>query len=543
MKIWDHYRATDMLALAPWVWVQFESAEAPGPFPFLGGLAPEVAVALHEAHQHLLSVVETVISDVFAKRAPVDDPRRRRMLEDAYAELVASRPQLHQHIQCGRGADGAFQWAFARDAGRSATVTSAGLRIFNSVARQAIPLPLDRGAGPVVAKLIGLLDGSQPVGALRTVVASSREHERLLTKFLELLHQYQCLTATPSHRVRARWFEVVQDREIVHLGHAALLYRQQAQCLLFDPWLLPWFAEMPMPSLWGQVLPRPAAVFLTHDHDDHVEPRSLLSLPKDIPIVVPSRRNRTHYYYDYQALLRDLGFTQVVELAHGEQWHFDGGAVVSVPFYGEDPCDIEMPRNCYLITDRGQNILVHADSGPTNAGRSALTEGVIRRLVEQYGPIGTVLASQQQLKEIRTYAAHAALAHPGTWLDVGENGFLTNAYLAELCAAAQAKLFVSYATGGADWYPDHLSFTFSARNPARTALLTAQWESPTTLAEQLAPIGCRYHAARALDRVQVAADGAVSVQSAARDLAPLELYRLDHGLPPFMAAGAASRPR
>lgn len=534
MKIWDHYRPTDYLALQPWVWVQFESAEAPGPFPFLGGVAPEVTVALHEAHQHLLSSVETAISDVFAKRAPLDDPDLRTRLEDAYAELVNSRPQLSRHIRCGRRPDGSFQWEFSRDPGQSSTVSSAGLRIFHAVKRQAIPMPLDRMSGPAVARLIGLLDGSQPVSAIRTVVISSREQERTLTRFMELLHQHECLAATPEHRVRARWLEATVDRDLIHLGHAALMYRQREQLFLFDPWLLPWFAEVPIPSLWGQLLPRPSAVFLTHDHDDHVEPRSLLSLPKDIPVVVPSRRNRKTCYYDYQALLRDLGFTQVIELAHGESWAFDGGAVWSVPFYGEDPCDLAMPRNCYLIADRGHTVLVHADSGPTNDGRSALKEGVIQALVRQHGPIAAVCASQQQLKELRTYAAHAALAPPGTWLEVGENGFLTNAYLAELAQTAQAKLFVSYATGGADWYPDHLSFTFSRRNPARTKLLTAHWEPPSELAKALAPFGCRYHYAQALDAFRLKPDGSMEALSLAKTLAPLELYRLDHGDPPFM---------
>ena len=116
----------------------------------------------------------------------------------------------------------------------------------------------------------------------------------------------------------------------------------------------------------------------------------------------------------------------------------------------------------------------------------ALKDDVIQQLVGKYGPIPLVFASQQQLLEIRSHAAHAPLSHPGKWLDVGENGYLTNAYLAELCAAAQAKLFVSYATGGADWYPDHLSFMFSQRNPARTALLTAHWEPPEKLKDLLA---------------------------------------------------------
>lgn len=392
--------------------------------------------------------------------------------------------------------------------------------------------------GPAVGKLLGMLDGTQEAGAIQTIVATAgRDGERLLTKLMELFVQYECLTPTAQTSIRTQWLSNTNDRDTIHLGHAALMYRQQDQFLLFDPWLLPWFAESNVPSLWVSMLPKPAAIFLTHDHDDHVDPRTLLHVPKDVPIVIPSRRNRKKYFYDYLPLLRELGFAHIIELAHGETWNFDGGAVVSVPFYGEDPCDLEMPRNCYLITDRGQNVLVHADSGPTNSGRSAIKEGIIQQLVQKYGSLSLVLASQQQLQEIRSYAAHAPLSHPGLWLEVGENGYLTNSYLDELCATAQARLFVSYATGGADWYPDHLSFMFSQRNPARTALLTANWEPPEKLKDLLAQRDCRYHRAHALDLFRGAGDGSVQVVSAAEALAPLSLYRLDHGEPAFMKRG------
>jgi hypothetical protein len=351
---------------------------------------------------------------------------------------------------------------------------------------------------------------------------------------MEALQQYECLCSAPVSSMRQRWFESVEDRDTVHLGHAALLYRQQANVFLFDPWLLPWFAESSVPSLWTSLLPKPAAIFLTHDHDDHVDPRTLLHLPKDTPVIVPSRRNKKRFFYDYPALLRELGFGRVVELAHGEVWPFEGGTVVSVPFYGEDPCDLEMPRNCYLISDRGHNVLVHADSGPTNDGRSALKDDVIRRLVDKFGPIKLVFASQQQLLEIRSLAAHAPLSHPGKWLDVGENGYLTNGYLAELCAAARADLFVSYATGGADWYPDHLSFMFSQRNPARTALLTAHWDPPESLKTLLESNGCGYHYGRALDVFTDNGQGRIVIRSVFETLAPLNLYRAAHGEPPFM---------
>jgi hypothetical protein len=329
--------------------------------------------------------------------------------------------------------------------------------------------------------------------------ASGRDVEQQLTGLMEILHKYECLSESTQSTIRQHWLSTTKDRDIVHLGHAALLYRQQNQFFLFDPWLMPWFAESPVPSLWSTLLPRPAAIFLTHDHDDHVDPRTLLHMPKDVPVIVPSRKNRRSLHYDYLGLLRELGFGHVIELAHDETWKFDGGSVVSVPFFGEDPCDLEMPRNCYLISDRGLNTLIHVDSGPTNNGKSALKTGVIEGLVHKYGPITTLLASQQQLFEVRSYAAYGALSHPGRWLEPGENGYLTNDYLSQLAEAAKARLFVSYATGGADWYPDHLSFMFSQRNPARTALLTANWEPPEKLSEKLTLFGCKYHYSHALD--------------------------------------------
>ncbi|MDH4083105.1 MAG: MBL fold metallo-hydrolase [Nitrospira sp.] len=516
--------------------MQLESAEPPGPFPFVSGVAPEVIASLQEAYSLMSSAIDTAISDVFSKRAPLDDADRQHRLEDAYAELVNARPYLQQHIRCGRGPDGIFYWDFPIDPIKSPTSANGGLRIFHAVNRQTLPMGFnDRPLGPSVGKLLGLLDGTHTADELRSAVtAMPRDAQGLLVKLLESLQLHGCVAASPTDSIRRHWFDIVRDQDTVHLGHAALLYRQRETVFLFDPWLLPWFAESPLPSLWGGLLPKPAAVFLTHDHDDHVDPRTLLHVPKDIPIIVPSRRNRKQLFFNYHALLTELGFDQIVELAHGESWAFEGGAVISVPFYGEDPCDLGMPRNCYLISDRGYNILIHADSGPTNDGRSALKGDLIQQLVGKYGSIPLVLASQQQLLEIRSHAAHAALSHPGKWLDIGENGYLTNAYLADVCAAAHARLFVSYATGGADWYPDHLSFMFSRRNPARTAFLTAHWESPEKLKALLISQECRYHRAHALDLYRATDRGEIQVISAADALAPLNLYGLDHGNPPFM---------
>ncbi len=129
------------------------------------------------------------------------------------------------------------------------------------------------------------------------------------------------------------------------------------------------------------------------------------------------------------------------------------------------------------------------------------------------------------MKEIRLYTAHASLSHPGRWLEAGENGFLTNQYLSDVVAQAQAKLFVSYATGGADWYPDHLSLMFSHRNPARTALIAAHWDTPESLKEVLSPLGCQYHHSQAFDIVRVHDKGQVNVHPDAETLAPPAPYQ------------------
>ena len=114
MHPWDSIDSHVFVGLHPWVWVQLESAEPPGPFPFLAGVAPEVVESLHQVHGILMSGIETAISDVMAKRASLDDPELPRRVEDAYAEVVASRPPLQRHIQCGRKADGTFQWDFSK---------------------------------------------------------------------------------------------------------------------------------------------------------------------------------------------------------------------------------------------------------------------------------------------------------------------------------------------------------------------------------------------------------------------------------------------
>ena len=526
------------LGLLPWAWIEFESSEPPGPFPFLGGVDPQVVASLHEVHRHLSGAIDIAISDVFAGRATTNDPALRTRLENAYAEVVHSRPHLREHIRCGRDADGTFQWDFPLDETKSAVIQYSGLRLCNAVTRQAVPFGLEPQTAPAVGRFIGCLGGTQTVAELhaeieRMGMAFGTGLAKYLKQLLDLLITHDCLAVSARASIRDHWLDVTQDRDVVHLGHAALMYRHKTDFLFIDPWLIPWFAEAPVPSLWTSLLPKPAAIFLTHDHDDHVDPRTLLSFPKETPVIVPSRTNRRALYYDYPALLRGLGFRRVVELAHGDTWDLDVGRVVSVPFFGECSCELGMPRNCYLIADRGRNVFIPVDSGPTNSGESALKDGVIDELVRRYGPIDTVYQQPGQLLELRTFAAYACLSPPGRWLEVGENCCVTSDYLTQLAACGKARLFVAYAAGGADWLPDHPVFTFSGRNQALRELITAHWWPLDELKKKLELQGCRLHYSRACDIFRERIEGYTEPLPAAAPQ-PRDLYRLDHGDLPFM---------
>lgn len=541
MQQWNRVSPDQYLGLPPWVWSEFESSEAPGPFPFLGGVDQRVVACLHEVHQRLSGAIDIAISDVFAGRTSVRDQQASRRLENAYAEVVQSRPHLRERITCGRRPDGTFEWRFPLDPTQSASLPYSGLRIFNSETKQVLPFDVAPVLAPMVGRFLGDLGGTKRAWEIQAEIRQARESHgqalaQCLTSLMDGLSSHGYLVVTQRSSVRTHWLDATHDRDMVHLGHAALMYRQRDRFFLFDPWLIPWYAEAPIASYWTSVLPKPSAIFLTHDHDDHVDPRTLLAFPKETSVIVPSRKNRRTVYYDYQSLLGGLGFTQVIELAHGEAWTFDGGGVVSVPFYGECSCELGMPRNCYLIADRGHNILIHVDSGPTNSGDNLVKDGVINELVQRYGPIDWVYAQPGQLLELRTFAAYACLSHPGRWLEVGENCCVTSDYLAELAGSARAKLLVAYANGAADWLPDHPVFVFSGRNQALRELVTAHWWPLDTLDTKLAPMGCRCHFSRASDIVRQQQDGMPEVLPAAAPR-PEALYRLDHGVHPVRTSG------
>src|SRR5437867_498656 len=127
----------------------------------IAGVAPEVLASLHAAHATLSAALRNAIADVLSGRASLGDPVLRVRVEDAYAELIQSRPHLRKHIRCGREPDGTFHWEYPLDPTQSAVLTFVGVRVENALTKQAGRFEFEPPIAPAVGTLLGSLDGTR----------------------------------------------------------------------------------------------------------------------------------------------------------------------------------------------------------------------------------------------------------------------------------------------------------------------------------------------------------------------------------------------
>src|SRR5712691_1356840 len=198
MQIWDAFPSDQYLSLVPWARLVLERGGAPRPLAYdIAGVAPEVVVSLSEAYRLLDQALNGAINDVLFGRASLNDPVLRVRLEDAYAELIQSRPHLRKHIECRREPDGTFHWDFPKDPTQSAIVAYVGVRVVNALTKKAGLFGFEPPVGPAVGRLLGCLDGTHTAAEVRAVVATaSGDVERGLIRLLEVLNAHECLTVS-----------------------------------------------------------------------------------------------------------------------------------------------------------------------------------------------------------------------------------------------------------------------------------------------------------------------------------------------------------
>ena len=183
-----------------------------------------------------------------------------------------------------------------------------------------------------------------------------------------------------------------KDR-LTWLGHACVLIQTARSSVCVDPFLRPhirWTDEDltscfsdafgdrllfdpygPQASQLSPIqLPRLDGVFVTHQDIDHCNLGVLMTLPEEVPIVVPHRRTDRPWEVDLKALIRGvLGpRRKVIRLKHGETIRIGDIRATAFPFFSEMPSSLHTSWNCYLFeTDRAA-VACTADSAVTDEG-------------------------------------------------------------------------------------------------------------------------------------------------------------------------------
>ena len=148
-----------------------------------------------------------------------------------------------------------------------------------------------------------------------------------------------------------------------YIGHACVLVEWKGISVLVDP-LIPCGSAVPgEPRYSFSDLPaRIDYVLITHGHDDHYEPSSLLRLRHRVGCLVVPRASGLLWDYSLKAVAQRIGFKHVVEVdAFDSLVPCPDMEIVSIPFVGEHG-DLFCAKSCWLIRAGTEQILFAADS-------------------------------------------------------------------------------------------------------------------------------------------------------------------------------------
>ena len=148
-----------------------------------------------------------------------------------------------------------------------------------------------------------------------------------------------------------------------YFGHACVLLEVGPIAILVDPILSYTHEHGISRYTYMDLPPRIDYVLITHNHQDHVLFETLLQIRQRVgTIVVPRSGGGSLQDPSLKHLLRNCGFPCVVEVDEMDTIEIEGGAITSIPFFGEH-ADLDIrAKTGYHVRLGPHTLLLLADS-------------------------------------------------------------------------------------------------------------------------------------------------------------------------------------
>jgi len=148
---------------------------------------------------------------------------------------------------------------------------------------------------------------------------------------------------------------------IRYFGHACVLLQSPSVSILVDPFISSDVAAGGR-FTYADLPDRLDYVLITHGHQDHVVPETLLQIRNRVGVVVvPRSGGGQRQDPSLRLFLRDLGF-EVREVDDFDEIAFAGGRIVATPFLGEHS-DLDIrAKSTYCVRLAGRSMFIGADS-------------------------------------------------------------------------------------------------------------------------------------------------------------------------------------
>lgn len=251
--------------------------------------------------------------------------------------------------------------------------------------------------------------------------------------------------------------------QLTFVGHNTVVVRSEQATVIVDPWLVPGDASHPdgYAPLQLRDLGAIDAAVITHSHPDHFAPATLLQLPPDMTMIVPRVPRETILAVDMAQRLRELGFTNVLELDWWESTRVGDIDVFALPFHGEQATDGEQLHpdvrnagNTYLLRTPTFSAAFLADCGRDGGGDAREVAARARR---EIGSPDLLFAGYRgwltyPVQHLFTSVARYLLFVPRHLWGVRMRIMTTADEVIDLAEIWGATHVAPYADGGAPWY-------------------------------------------------------------------------------------------